>query len=233
MIKLEHETHTTPKHEHGTTESYIIGFLLSLIFTFVPYYLVVEHVVAGNALLATIFAFAVLQMLVQVLFFLHLGREKKPYWQRLFLMGTIGGILVVAGGSIWIMHHLHYNMTPVTPADISKKLVEDEGIYEIGGQKTGACRGVHENHQVVIKDGVVSPLHTDAQKCDTLTFINQDGDKRYMTFGTHPHHGVYAGESELTVIKGRAKTITLSELGDYQFHDHLHEQTAGSFSVTP
>ncbi len=231
MSEIEHKT--TPKSEHGTTKSYVIGFILSLIFTFIPYYLVVEKVVSGSALLGTILAFAVLQMVIQVVFFLHLGREKKPYWQRSFLLATIGGITVVVGGSIWIMGHLHYNMTPVTPDDISKKLIEDEGIYEIGGEKTGACRGVYQNHKVIIKDGVVSPGRIEAKKCDTLTFLNQDSDKRYMTFGTHPHHGVYAGESQLTVTNRRAKSITLSETGEYQFHDHLHPETAGYFTVTP
>ncbi|HJQ08270.1 MAG TPA: cytochrome o ubiquinol oxidase subunit IV [Candidatus Saccharimonadales bacterium] len=218
---------------HGTTKSYTIGFVLSLIFTCIPYYLVVEKVVSGNVLLATILGFAVLQMIIQIVFFLHLGREKSPHWQLLFFISTIGIILVVVMGSLWIMHHLHYNMTPVTLADVSKKLVEKEGIYQIGGEKTGACQGAHANLKVVIKNGQVAPAHTAARVCDTLTFINEDSVVREMTFGTHPRHGAYAGESELTVRKGRGKTITLTEPGTYQFHDHLHEETAGSFTVTP
>ena len=104
---MSSETHTTHKREHGTVRSYVIGFILSLVFTIIPYYLVVEKVVSGKVLLGTILGFGLLQMIVQVVFFLHLGREKKPYWQRYFLVGTIGGILVVVGGSIWIMSHLH------------------------------------------------------------------------------------------------------------------------------
>jgi len=233
MTNMTHDTPTTPKPEHGTTRSYVIGFVLSLVFTFIPYYLVTRHMVAGTALLALILGIAVVQMIIQIVFFLHLGREKRPHWQLSFFVSTVSIILVVVGASLWIMHHLHYNMTPVTPVDASKKLIEDEGIPQIGGEKTGACEGMHTTHKVVIKDGLVSPLHTEARVCDTLIFINEDGQMREIAFGEHPHHGVYAGESELAVRKGRAKTITLSETGIYKFHDHLHEETAGSFTVTP
>jgi cytochrome o ubiquinol oxidase subunit IV len=233
MSSAKHKTSTTQSSEHGTTISYVVGFILSLVFTFIPYYLVVEHVLSGAVLLATILGFAVLQMLVQIVFFLHLGREKGPRWQLIFFVSTVGIILVVVGGSLWIMTHLHYNMSPVTPADASKKLVEGEGIAQIGGEKTGACHGRQANHKIIIKNGQVSPLHTQARVCDSLTFINEDDQAREMTFGTHPNHGVYGGESELTVRKGRAKSITLTEPGIYMFHDHLHAETAGYFTVDP
>lgn len=222
---------TTHKREHGTTKSYIIGFLLSLIFTFIPYYLVVEHVVSGNALLATILVFAVLQMLVQVLFFLHLGREKSPHWQAVFLISTVGIILVVAGGSVWIMHHLHYNMTPVTPAGASKKLIEGEGIAQIGGEKTGACQGVHTTYKVTIKNGGFSPGAINARQCDKITFINEDDDVHYVMFGTFEQPEAYGGEDMLTVRKGRPKTLVLNETGGHQFHDHKHPDTGGRFTV--
>ena len=228
---MSNEHHTTPQQENGKTTSYVIGFVLSLIFTFIPYYLVVEHVVSGTALLATILGVAVIQMIIQIVFFLHLGREKRPHWQLAFFVSTVGIILVVVVGSLWIMHHLHYNMTPVTPAEASKKLVEDEGIYQIGGEKTGACQGVHENHKVVIKNGQVSPSHTTAKVCDTLTFINEDKAAREMTFAEHPNHGVYAGESDLRITNRRAKMITLSETGTYIFHDHLDPDVTGDFTV--
>lgn len=222
---------TTPKREHGTTASYVIGFILSIVFTLVPYYLVVEKVLSGTALLATILGFAVLQMMVQVVFFLHAGREKKPYWQRYFLVGTIGGIFVVVGGSLWIMHHLHYNMTPVTPADASNKLIEGEGIYQIGGEKTGACRGVHATHKITLKNGAISPATVNARRCDKLTFTNEDSDARYIMFGSYEEPKAYGGEDMLTVRSGRPKTIVLSQPGTHHFHDHSHPEAVGSFTV--
>src|SRR5687768_12731131 len=91
---------STQNSEHGTMKSYVIGFVLSLIFTFIPYYLVVNKTVSGGVLLATILGFAVLQMIIQITFFLHLGRGPKPKWNLYFFISTVGIILVVVGGSI-------------------------------------------------------------------------------------------------------------------------------------
>jgi cytochrome o ubiquinol oxidase subunit IV len=107
--------------------SYIIGFLLSLIFTLIPYYLVVYHLLEKDLLIATILGFALLQLLVQLIFFLHLGREKAPRWNLIMLTLTFGTILLVVVGSIWIMHHLNQNMMPHT---MEKFLIEDEGIIK-------------------------------------------------------------------------------------------------------
>lgn len=219
-----------PQLEHGNFVSYVIGFFLSLVFTFIPYYLVVDQTVRGGLLLGTILSFAVLQMIIQIVFFLHLGRGPKPLYNVVFFVSTVGIILVVVGGSIMIISNLHYNMSP---QDQTKKLANDENIYQVKDQKTGACKGQYANHKITIKNGQPNPLHTVAIKCDTLTFINEDNQIRKITFGTHPNHGTYAGENELEVRKGRAKSITLSEPGRYQFHDHVQSEVAGGFTVIP
>lgn len=229
MSKVSHHhANTSPQGEHGTVQSYVIGYVLSLIFTFIPYYMVVNQVISGSVLLAIILSVAVLQMIIQIVFFLHLGRGPKPLYNVVFFISTVGIILIVVGGSMWIMHHLNYNMTP---ADMSTKLVEKEGIYQIQGEETGACKGLHATHRVTISSGVVSPIHTEARHCDTLTFINEDDIVREITFGTHPEHETYAGEDFLTVRKGRGKHLTLNQEGTYQFHDHLDPTVTGFFTV--
>jgi cytochrome o ubiquinol oxidase subunit IV len=232
MSNEQKPTPTTLKREHGTTASYVRGFLLSLLFTLIPYYLITEHPVSGTVLLAVIIAFAVLQMVVQVLFFLHLGRERKPYWQTGFLVATVGAIFVVVVGSLWIMNHLHSNMTPVTAADESKKLIEDEGIYQIGGEKTGACQGVHATYKVTFQDGIINPSHIAARLCDNLTFINEENASRYIMFGSPDKPEVYGGQNMVTVTKERAKTLVLNEPGTHLFSD-MANGTSGDFTVTP
>ncbi len=219
------------KHEHGNMGAYVIGFILSLAFSLIPYSLVVKKTISGTTLLVTIMGFAVLQMIVQVTFFLHLGRGPKPNWNLFFFVATIGIVLVVVSGSIVIINNLHYNM--LLPGDQVNKLTNDEGIYQIGGQQTGACQVIGSNHAVTIKNGQASPVHTAARQCDTLTFINVDSPIRDIAFGPHLQHQAYAGETELVIQKGLNKTITLSATGTYQFHDHLHEETAGDFTVNP
>jgi cytochrome o ubiquinol oxidase subunit IV len=224
--------HNSTKHgkkEHLSAKPYVIGFIFSLILTIIPYYLVVNQNITGTNLLVVILGFALMQMVVQVTFFLHIGRGPKPNWNLFFFASTFGIILVVVGGSIIIIDNLHYNMASTEKV---KKLINDEGIHQVSGTVTGACKEFYDNHKITIRDGQVNPTNTDAKLCDTLTFINEDDQAREITFGTHPDHGAYAGEYELTVRKGRSKTVPLSELGSYQFHDHLQAETAGSFTVS-
>lgn len=227
MSNAPHE----PQPEHGTISSYIVGFILSIIFTLISYFLAVnKQAISGTTLLWVIMGLAVTQMIVQITFFLHLGRGPKPRWNLFFFASTVGIILIVVGGSIVIINNLHYNMLPT---DQTKKLINDEGIYQIGGKKTGACQAQFTNHTITIKDGQVYPLHTEAGLCDTLTFKSEDKVTRDITFGTHHHNKAYAGETELLVRNGRNKTITLSESGTYLFYDHSQPEITGSFTVAP
>ena len=230
MNELQENTAQQPKTERGTVKSYVIGFLLSLVFTAIPYYLVVNKTVEGNTLLATILGFAVLQMAVQIFFFLHLGRGPKPLYNVVFFVSTVGIILMVVLGSIFIMNHLNYNMMPAEAT--TKKLAQDEGIAQVGGEKTGACANIGANHQIVIRNGVVSPLRTEARLCDSLTFVNQDDATKNIMFGVYPKRENYGGETELAARSGRPKTITLNQLGTHVFYDSAQPQVAGQFVVT-
>lgn len=216
--------------EHGSMKSYVIGFILSLVFTFIPYYLVVNQKLPSNFLLAAILSFAVLQMLVQIFFFLHLGRGPKPLYNVVFFVSTISIVLIVVGGSIVIMNNLQYNMPAM---EQSKKLANDEGIYQVSGMKTGACQSQGANHQIIVTNGQMSPLQTVANKCDSLTFLNEGQEELKIAFGTKAQHSSYAGEEELLVRIGRAKTITLSESGTFKFHDDLQADYVGEFRVNP
>ena len=218
------------KGEHGTMASYVVGFILSLLFTFIAYYLVVNKTVSGTTLLVAILGFAVVQMAVQIFFFLHLGRGPKPLYNVVFFFGTVGIILMTVGGSIFIMNSLYHNMSP---SEVTKKLAQDEGIAQVEGKKTGACQEVKTNHKVIISEGKPSPLATEANLCDTLTFINEDAVTRDIAFGPHPKHESYGGESEESVRRGYPKTITLNQTGTFIFHDHDDPDMTGTFTVVP
>ena len=103
----------TPQPAEGSVVSYTAGYVLSLLLTFASYMLVRRHLLSRNMLIGEIIGLAVLQLLVQLRFFLHLGREKSPRW-KLAVFGfmlMIVGILVI--GSLWIMKNLNYHqMTP-------------------------------------------------------------------------------------------------------------------------
>lgn len=227
---MNKETHipSSTKREHGTTLSYIVGFALSLAFTIIPYYMVVHKTATGSVLLATILGFAVLQMFIQIFFFLHLGRGPKPLYNVVFFFATALTIVVIIGASLFIMNNLYRNMSP---QEVTLRQAQKEGIAQVGGQDTGACKELKENHVVTISQGVVKPSFIEAKRCDTLTFINTDKKLREMAFGTHPNHDSYGGETEVKLSEGKPETITLNQTGEYMFHDHLDPATSGYFDV--
>ena len=67
------------QENHGSVKSYVIGFILSIILTVIPYYLVVNHSMEIDGLVLTVMGIAVLQLLIQVIYFLHLSF--KPNFQ--------------------------------------------------------------------------------------------------------------------------------------------------------
>jgi cytochrome o ubiquinol oxidase operon protein cyoD len=223
---------TNPKHEphHGTLVSYIVGFILSLVFTLIPYYLITHKTFGRDELLATILGFAGLQMIVQLFFFLHLGREKKPHANAQFLMGTVGIIFVVIGGSIWIMNNLHYNMAGM---EVLNKVASDESLYEVNGKQAGTCpAGTGTNYDVTLKDNVATPSQINAHLCDTITFVNQDTTTYDIGFGTTEKPQMYAGENDMTAYGRHNNPLRLTELGTHTFHDTSKNKITGSFTVT-
>jgi len=97
---------------HGSLKQYIIGFILSIILTIVPYYLVTNQILTEGPLLFAIFGFAIVQLLVQVVFFLHLGTSKDQLWNTLAFVFTLITVAILVAGSIWIMYNLQHNMMP-------------------------------------------------------------------------------------------------------------------------
>jgi cytochrome o ubiquinol oxidase operon protein cyoD len=107
--------------------SYITGFVLSVLLTIAAYTSVTNQSL-GNLTLGIIVGLAVAQLLVQLIFFMHLGRGRSA---RLNLV-VFGFMLVVIGivviGSLWIMHNLDYNMMPEDMNDYMIQNVNKGGI---------------------------------------------------------------------------------------------------------
>jgi cytochrome o ubiquinol oxidase operon protein cyoD len=113
--------------KHATVKSYVLGFLYSLLLTLGSYFIVTNHLFADNTIVAVIIGFALLQFGVQLFFFLHLGGESRPRWKAAVFYSTIGLILVIIVGSLWIMNNLNYNMTA---QETNQKIFQDEGISQ-------------------------------------------------------------------------------------------------------
>jgi cytochrome o ubiquinol oxidase subunit IV len=99
-----------------TVARYTIGFVLSLVLTVVAYILVVNGS-TSPWLLAALGILALVQMVVQLIFFLHLGEETGTRYKTASFVFMAGTLFIVVAGSIWIMQNLDYNMAHMTPQE--------------------------------------------------------------------------------------------------------------------
>lgn len=100
---------------HGWNVSFkpqFLGFVLSLILLVGAYQITVKHGFSIGLFTLTICGFAIAQALVQLVFFLHLGLESKPHWNTITFLFVVLVILIIIGGSIWIMNNINYNLMP-------------------------------------------------------------------------------------------------------------------------
>lgn len=96
----------------ATLRSYVIGFIWSIGLTLIAYGLVVYRTFSPALLVAAVIGLALIQFLIQLLFFLHLGRETKPRWKLFVFLFMVMVVAILVFGSLWIMNNLNYRMTP-------------------------------------------------------------------------------------------------------------------------
>lgn len=100
------------KNNESSLLRYTTGFILSIILTIVPYYIVTAEVVTGRVLAPLLLGFAVLQVMVQLVFFLHFGKGKSAYWNMMAFFNMLAVLVIFVAGSLWIMNNLNYHMMP-------------------------------------------------------------------------------------------------------------------------
>jgi cytochrome o ubiquinol oxidase operon protein cyoD len=108
--------------EQGSLELYVAGFILSIALTVGAYLLVVNHILASSMTLPVIIGLALVQFWVQLIFFLHLGRESKPRWKVLVFLFTGLIVVILVFGTLWIMKNLNYHAMTDT------EILHDEGV---------------------------------------------------------------------------------------------------------
>jgi cytochrome o ubiquinol oxidase operon protein cyoD len=120
MPKIDHP-HSPARHV-----SYIVGFVLSIATTLLAYLFVVNELLPKQALIYAVVGIAVVQLFVQLVFFLHLGRGSR--WKLATFAFALIVVLVVVVGSLWIMHNLDYNMMHMSPVEMMQYMNDNEGI---------------------------------------------------------------------------------------------------------
>lgn len=114
-----HDGHHEIEMPHASMRDYVIGFILSVILTAIPFWLVMTQPLSAGAIAAIIMAFAAVQMVVHMIFFLHMSPKAEGGWSITTLTFTIIIVVIMLAGSLWVMHHLNTNMMPM-PHDMSQ-----------------------------------------------------------------------------------------------------------------
>ncbi|WP_133365865.1 cytochrome o ubiquinol oxidase subunit IV [Qipengyuania sediminis] len=98
---------------HGTLKSYAVGFVLSVVLTAIPFWLVMGEVLADSRIAAAIIVgCAIAQIAVHTLCFLHVNTKGEGGWTLLAYVFTAVIVIITIAGSMWIMYHLNSNMMP-------------------------------------------------------------------------------------------------------------------------
>jgi cytochrome o ubiquinol oxidase operon protein cyoD len=119
----EHTHSHAMEHQHashGSLKSYIVGFALSIVLTFLSFGCVMSGAVPHDLILPGIVVFCVAQVLVQLVFFLHLSA--KPGQRDNLSIGvfTLLIIAIVVVGSLWVLHNMNVSMMhPVQTMSLS------------------------------------------------------------------------------------------------------------------
>lgn len=103
---------------HGSRKGYVIGFLLSVVLTAIPFWLVMTGTLSTQVTAIAIIALAVVQILVHTVCFLHVNTRSEGGWTLLAYAFAAVIVLIVISGSLWIMYHLNTNMMPMTQSGI-------------------------------------------------------------------------------------------------------------------
>lgn len=107
-----HEEHASGFH--ASMKDYVIGFVLSVILTAIPFWLVMTgalHSPAATGLV--IMGFAAVQIVVHMVYFLHMSPKVEGGQNILALIFTVVIVVIVLSGSMWVMYHLNQNMMPM------------------------------------------------------------------------------------------------------------------------
>ncbi|CUR53457.1 Cytochrome bo(3) ubiquinol oxidase subunit 4 [Serratia symbiotica] len=90
--------------------SYFVGFILSIVFTVIPFLIVKNHNISHIIVFLVIISMAILQIIVHLFYFLHINFSFEDRWNLIALLFTIIVISIILIGSFWIMYHLNMNM---------------------------------------------------------------------------------------------------------------------------
>ncbi|MDL2353902.1 MAG: cytochrome o ubiquinol oxidase subunit IV [Pseudomonadota bacterium] len=108
----DHDHHASAG-PHSTLRGYATGFVLAVILTVIPFWLVMGKVFANPGTAGfVLLGLGAVQIVVHMVYFLHMNTKAEGGWSMLALLFTVMLLVIMLSGSIWVMYHLNHNMMP-------------------------------------------------------------------------------------------------------------------------
>lgn len=96
---------------HFTLRGYVTGFVLAVVLTAIPFWLVIGKKLDSSSITSiAILGVAVVQIVVHMVYFLHMDSKSEGGWNLLALLFTVMLVVIALSGSLWVMYHLNHNM---------------------------------------------------------------------------------------------------------------------------
>ena len=104
---MTHDTHSGGLHSSThSLKNYLVGFVLAVVLTAIPFGLVLAGALSHGVTFLVIAACALAQVIVHLRFFLGLRFGETPRENLLTMAFTAVLIVIMVGGSLWIMFDL-------------------------------------------------------------------------------------------------------------------------------
>ncbi|MCM2456049.1 cytochrome o ubiquinol oxidase subunit IV [Rhizobium sp. CG4] len=121
-----HDDHEHDHHDgadHGSFKSYMIGFILSVLLTAVPFWLVMGDVLDNKTFtVLLIMGLGVIQIFVHMIYFLHMNTKSEGGWTFMALIFTVVVVMITLIGSLWVMYNMNKNMMPTMTIEQMRNL---------------------------------------------------------------------------------------------------------------
>src|SRR5258708_32655895 len=95
---------------HGSLGSYATGFILSVILTVAAFGLVMNGTLTGENALLAIAGLALVQIVVHLVFFLHMNTSSAQRWNVMAFGFTVLTAVILIIGSLWVRHNVSMHM---------------------------------------------------------------------------------------------------------------------------
>lgn len=107
---MDHSHNAHSGEGHGSLGSYTTGFILSVVLTVAAFGLVMTGTLTGENALLAIAGLAFVQIVVHLVFFLHLNSSSAQRWNVMAFAFTVLTAVIVIGGTLWVMHNVSMHM---------------------------------------------------------------------------------------------------------------------------